>query len=208
MSPTKAAHPPAFVGGWQVTHLHRQFDDSRLGGNWRLFTHPYACYPCHSCCARYRPRCFARCMSALYLQALCRADCLRAASLAHTAPRGVCGGAKLRLQDADATDYLSWHLFALDGNGQALATCRLIPAGHKYAEAAIGRVACALSVRGTGLGHALMQAAVRELARLSPGPVRISAQQRLQGFYESLGFVPASVPYLEDDIAHIEMLRN
>jgi len=111
-------------------------------------------------------------------------------------------------QDADATDYLSWHLFALDGNGQALATCRLIPAGHKYAEAAIGRVACALSVRGTGLGHALMQAAVRELARLSPGPVRISAQQRLQGFYESLGFVPASVPYLEDDIAHIEMLRN
>ena len=32
-------------------------------------------------------------------------------------------------QDADATDYLSWHLFALDGNGQALATCRLIPAG-------------------------------------------------------------------------------
>ena len=111
-------------------------------------------------------------------------------------------------QDADATDYLSWHLFALDANGQALATCRLIPAGHKYAEAAIGRVASALHTRGTGLGHAMMQAAVLELARLSPGPVRISAQQRLQGFYESLGFVPASVPYLEDDIAHIEMLRN
>ncbi len=111
-------------------------------------------------------------------------------------------------QDADETDFLSWHLFALDSSGQALATCRLIPAGHKYPEAAIGRVANAAHVRGTGIGHAMMQAALGELAHLSPGPVRISAQQRLQGFYESLGFVAASVPYLEDDITHIEMLRN
>ncbi len=111
-------------------------------------------------------------------------------------------------QDADALDAASWHLFALDDAGHALATCRLIPAGLRYAEAAIGRVACAAGVRGTGMGRALMQEALRQLEQLSPGPVRISAQQRLQGFYESLGFAAASRPYLEDNIPHLEMLKK
>ena len=105
-------------------------------------------------------------------------------------------------------DAASWHLFALDDAGHALATCRLIPAGLRYAEAAIGRVACAAGVRGTGMGRALMQEALRQLEQLSPGPVRISAQQRLQGFYESLGFAAASRPYLEDNIPHLEMLKK
>ncbi len=111
-------------------------------------------------------------------------------------------------QDADASDAVCWHLFAPGSAGQLLAVCRLIPAGHKYPEAAIGRVATALAVRGSGLGRALMQAALEQLASRSPGPVRISAQQRLQRFYESLGFAVASNPYLEDDIAHIVMLRT
>ena len=111
-------------------------------------------------------------------------------------------------RDADDTDCISWHLFAMNGQGQALATCRLIPAGHKYAEAAIGRVANAAQVRGTGMGRAIMQAAIAELNQRSPGPIRISAQQHLQKFYESLGFGVVSAPYLEDDIAHLEMLRS
>lgn len=111
-------------------------------------------------------------------------------------------------QDADALDMQCWHLFALDDEGHALATCRLIPAGLRYVEAAIGRVANAAGVRGSGMGRALMQEALRQLARLSPGPVRISAQQYLQRFYESLGFVATSAPYLEDDIPHLEMLKK
>ena len=44
-------------------------------------------------------------------------------------------------------------------------------------------------------------------ANLWPGHgVRISAQARLQRFYESFGFKAASEPYLEDDIPHLEML--
>jgi ElaA protein len=38
--------------------------------------------------------------------------------------------------------------------------------------------------------------------------IRISAQAHLQGFYGTLGFVPMSDVYLEDDIPHIEMLRK
>jgi ElaA protein len=37
--------------------------------------------------------------------------------------------------------------------------------------------------------------------------VRIGAQQRLEGFYQSLGFVTDSEPYDEDGIPHVEMLR-
>ncbi|MDO5653143.1 MAG: GNAT family N-acetyltransferase [Brachymonas sp.] len=110
-------------------------------------------------------------------------------------------------QDADDTDLISWHLFALDDAGRALATCRLIPAGHKYTEAAIGRLANAAQARGTGMGRAIMEAAIAELAQRSPGPIRISAQQYLQRFYESLGFEVVGAPYLEDDIPHLEMLR-
>jgi ElaA protein len=36
--------------------------------------------------------------------------------------------------------------------------------------------------------------------------IRIGAQERLQAFYESLGFERASPSYLEDGIPHIEML--
>ena len=111
-------------------------------------------------------------------------------------------------RDADDTDCISWHLFALDEKGNALATCRLIPAGHKYVEAAIGRLANAQTVRGSGMGRAIMQAAIAELNQRSPGPIRISAQQYLQKFYESLGFEVVSQPYLEDDIPHLEMLRS
>ena len=111
-------------------------------------------------------------------------------------------------RDADDTDGISWHLFVLNDQGQALATCRLVPAGHRYAEAAIGRLANAAEVRGTGMGRAIMQAAIDELSKRSPGPIRISAQQYLQKFYESLGFEVVSQPYLEDDIPHLEMLRS
>ena len=36
----------------------------------------------------------------------------------------------------------------------------------------------------------------------------ISAQQYLESFYQALGFVTASSPYLEDGIAHIKMIRE
>ena len=39
-----------------------------------------------------------------------------------------------------------------------------------------------------------------------PGvPIVIGAQQRLEAFYGSLGFVTEDVPYLEDGIAHVRM---
>ncbi|MDH5339968.1 MAG: GNAT family N-acetyltransferase, partial [Rubrivivax sp.] len=38
--------------------------------------------------------------------------------------------------------------------------------------------------------------------------VRISAQLHLQRFYAAYGFRPVGSDYLEDDIPHIQMLRE
>ena len=38
-------------------------------------------------------------------------------------------------------------------------------------------------------------------------PIRIGAQAHLQGFYGQHGFVTDSPEYMEDGIAHVEMLR-
>jgi len=80
--------------------------------------------------------------------------------------------------------------------------------GRKFDEPSIGRVVTARSHRRCGLGRALMCEGLRRAGELHPGlPVRISAQEYLQSFYESLGFKVVSAPYLEDDIPHLEMLR-
>ena len=115
-------------------------------------------------------------------------------------------------QDADGYDPFAWHLIAWTGTEPArtlAAYLRLIEAGHKYREPSIGRVLTVAALRGTGLGREAMRQGLRRCAELYPGmPVRIAAQQRLEGFYASLGFHPASAPYDEDGIVHVDMLRT
>ena len=113
-------------------------------------------------------------------------------------------------QDVDGADPASWHLFTRDAKTDEItAYCRIIPPGVKFAEASIGRVLTTDAARGTGLGRVLMEEALRRTDTLWPGmPVRIGAQQRLERFYETLGFATASAPYDEDGIAHVEMLRR
>src|SRR5690606_2270242 len=112
--------------------------------------------------------------------------------------------------DLDGKDLLPgvWQLFASSPGGEVLACLRGLSPGLAFAEPALGRVATARSVRGSGLGRALMQRGIAELSARHPGqPIRIGAQAYLMPFYESLGFKVASPPYDEDGIAHVEMLR-
>ena len=61
----------------------------------------------------------------------------------------------------------------------------------------MGRVMTAPEARGRGHGRALMQEGLAGAARRFPGrDLRIAAQQRLEAFYASLGFVAALQPYL------------
>jgi ElaA protein len=111
--------------------------------------------------------------------------------------------------DADGIDRQSWHLLGRDAAGALVAYLRLVDPGVKYAEPSIGRVVTAAEVRGKGLGRALMAEGMAGCARHWPQrALRISAQARLERFYNGFGFVRVGADYLEDNIAHVEMLRS
>lgn len=107
-------------------------------------------------------------------------------------------------QDADGLDPQCRHVWAAL-RGAVVAYLRIIPAGVKYAELAIGRVLVAPEMRGTGLGKELMR---RGLAVAGAVPVRLSAQAHLDRFYAELGFRAVGDVYDEDGIPHVEMLRD
>ncbi len=114
-------------------------------------------------------------------------------------------------QDIDGADQASWHLLGWqvhDGKPALVAYLRCIPPGIKGPEAAIGRVVNAASARGTGLGRELFAQGLERTLQVYPGqPICLAAQQRLEGFYASFGFVTCSAAYLEDDIWHVDMRR-
>jgi ElaA protein len=120
-------------------------------------------------------------------------------------------------QDLDGADEQAMHLMGRlaeeadrpkEQLGQLVAYARCFAAGVKYAEGSIGRVVTHDAVRGSGAGHVLLQKAVACLTQQwGAQPIRIGAQARLQAFYRQHGFEATGAPYLEDGIAHIEMLR-
>lgn len=111
--------------------------------------------------------------------------------------------------DADGLDERAYHLAAWSPlQREPLAYARLLEPGAKYAEASIGRVMTTAAARGRGFGRETMVRALAHAADTWPGgAVRISAQSRLEAFYESFGFVVASPRYLEDGIDHTEMVH-
>lgn len=111
-------------------------------------------------------------------------------------------------QDLDGFDRHAWHLLGRAGDGQLHAYLRAIDPGRKYAEPSIGRVVTSPERRGTGLGWRLMREGLARSTAVWPGAaIRIGAQARLERFYGELGFARCGDDYLEDGIAHVEMLR-
>ena len=116
-------------------------------------------------------------------------------------------------QDMDGADDQAMHLLGRQSvpgqSGQLLAYARMFPAGIKFAEASIGRVVTRPSARGTGLGHVLMAQAIRALQQQwGLQTIRIGAQAHLKNFYYQHGFADRGLPYSEDGIDHLEMLRS
>lgn len=110
-------------------------------------------------------------------------------------------------QDMDGSDAEALHLLG-NTDGLLVAYARCFAAGLKFAEASIGRVITRQSQRGKGTGHVLMRQAIAcVFEQWGPQPIRIGAQARLEKFYLQHGFQVAGLPYIEDGIPHIEMLR-
>ncbi len=112
--------------------------------------------------------------------------------------------------DADGCDEAAWHLAAWSAAEPVpLAYARVLPPGLKYAEASIGRVITTANGRGTGLGRELVRRAIALSGRVYPAQgIRISAQSRLEAFYQGFGFTIVGERYIEDGIPHTEMLLD
>lgn len=106
-------------------------------------------------------------------------------------------------QDIDGKDLQAYHLTVYDQD--LVAYLRVLDAGLSFHEASIGRVLVKETHRKQDLGRLIMEKAIDYMRKKEMLPIKISAQAYLQKFYEGLGFVVCSDPYLEDDIPHIGM---
>ncbi|SDS06076.1 ElaA protein [Pseudomonas sp. Z003-0.4C(8344-21)] len=108
-------------------------------------------------------------------------------------------------QDLDGDTH---HLMGWD-NDQLVAYLRLLDPQSQGGDVVIGRVVTAPAGRGKGLGHKMMEQALKQAEKHWPQvPIYLSAQAHLQGYYGRYGFVVAGEEYLEDDIPHIGMRRS
>jgi ElaA protein len=110
--------------------------------------------------------------------------------------------------ELDGQDEGAFHLLGTTSEGGLIAYARILPP-HDDGMPHIGRVVVDPAHRGLGLGKAIMHAAL-EAVRTQFGavPVALSAQAHLQPFYEGLGFVPTSEPYMWDGIPHVDMVLS
>ncbi|MBR7199893.1 GNAT family N-acetyltransferase [Pseudomonas sp. 14A] len=91
---------------------------------------------------------------------------------------------------------------------QLMAYLRLLDPESQGGDVVIGRVITAPAGRGKGLGHEMMEQALKQAEKHWPQvPIYLSAQAHLQGYYGRYGFVVAGEEYLEDGIPHIGMRR-
>ncbi|GHE78202.1 GNAT family N-acetyltransferase [Thalassotalea profundi] len=98
------------------------------------------------------------------------------------------------------------HLFSYQ-NGKISAYLRILAKDVCYpGYIAIGRVIIAPDVRGKGYGNQLIEQALITCQQYFPQQnIKISAQEHLEQYYQSHGFIRCSEMYLEDGIAHIGM---
>lgn len=110
--------------------------------------------------------------------------------------------------DLDGKDKVALHLIG-EYEGNIVAHARLFKPGISFDNASIGRVVVDANYRAKKWGHDLMQEAIAGIAnQYNETAITIGAQLYLKNFYESHGFVQTSEMYLEDDIPHIEMIKE
>lgn len=104
--------------------------------------------------------------------------------------------------EIDDLDEVATHLLAVV-DGRPVGTARVVPKGD---HGKIGRVCVLADQRGTGLGAALIRAAVAECRRM-PGvaKAKLGSQSHAVGFYQKLGFVVVGQEFLDAGIPHREM---
>jgi predicted GNAT family N-acyltransferase len=99
----------------------------------------------------------------------------------------------------DARDHDAHHVVAIDQDGQAIGTARLLPSGQ------IGRVAVLAPYRRQGIGLRLLAAIVQLARELELSRVFLHAETQAIGFYEKARFRVIGDEFVESGIAHRTM---
>ena len=105
-------------------------------------------------------------------------------------------------EEWDGRDETAWHWLATDHEDAPIGTARLLPDGQ------IGRMAVLGNYRGTGVGAAMLEAAVEKARHLGFPAVYLHAQVHARGFYERLGFQPEGDEFDDAGIAHVMMRQT
>lgn len=109
------------------------------------------------------------------------------------------------VNEFDDLDPVSTHIVAYAG-GEPAGTCRIIP--EEGGECALGRLAVLRSYRGSGVGSEIVREAERVAASMGFDCISLSAQVRVRGFYESLGYVAHGDEYLDEYCPHVTMRKR
>ncbi len=99
----------------------------------------------------------------------------------------------------DDEDETATHFLAVNTLGQFVGCARLLASGQ------IGRMAVLKSNRGTGIGNALLEAAVTAGKEAGFERLFLHAQSYAEAFYRQGGFLPYGQKFTEADIEHIAM---
>lgn len=110
-------------------------------------------------------------------------------------------------EEWDADDAPALHGVVQNLAGLPLATGRLITQGQAPGQARIGRMAVLRSMRGTGLGRAILVSLMDAARGQGRSTVTLHAQTSARRFYEALGFTVHGEVFDEVGIPHIEMQR-
>jgi predicted GNAT family N-acyltransferase len=103
--------------------------------------------------------------------------------------------------ERDELDAVSDHAVAIV-DGTVVGTGRLLPSGT------IGRMAVASSLRGQGIGAAVLAVLEERARERGLAAVELHAQVHALGFYARYGYVPFTDVYLEAGIEHRSMRKE
>ena len=109
-------------------------------------------------------------------------------------------------EEIDKNDNNAIHVVFYDQD-KIIAYSRIIEHETFYS---FGRVLVVNKYRKKGLGKKVVSRTLREIKKLQnensiKKPIKIQAQDYLENFYKTFGFVSKSDIYLEDDIPHLDM---
>ena len=88
---------------------------------------------------------------------------------------------------------------------RAVATGRFYPSDNAYV---IGRVAVLKPYRNQGLGKLVIASLEEEIQSINGKHIELSAQQRVQSFYENLGYTRVGDVYYDEYCPHVKMIKE